>query len=271
MTKRFRYTEDHIKFLRIGYQSMPIHTLTKAFNEEFGLCKTEGQIKAALKNHRIRCGRKHKDRIIRRLRLYTEDQAQFIKDNYAGRSVAEMTALFNKTFTTAMTKQQIKTFVHNRGITSGHTGQFERGHKPWNYGTKGQGLTGANRTSFKKGNEPANRRPLWDERVCPKDGYIQMKVPEPDPYTGFPTRYKNKHVWVWEQENGPVPPGMVVAFRDGGQTNCEPDNLMLLSRAELLRLNQAGYKDAPDELKPSILALVKLEVKTFGKEKGVEA
>ena len=62
--------------------------------------------------------------------------------------------------------------------------------------------------------------------------------------------------------NGPVPEGMVVAFRDSDKLNIEPENLMLISRAELLRLSQHGYKDAPDKLKLSILALTKLEVKT---------
>ncbi|MCK4789229.1 MAG: HNH endonuclease [Desulfobacteraceae bacterium] len=149
---------------------------------------------------------------------------------------------------------------------SGKTGRFQAGHVPWNDGTKGQGLTGANRKSFKKGNVPANRKPLWTERVCPKDGFILMKVPERNPYTGFSTRYKHKHVYIWEQEHGPVPKGMVVAFIDGDKTNCEPENLMLISRAELLALNQHGYKNMPDELKPNVLALSKLQAKTWAIE-----
>ena len=122
-------------------------------------------------------------------------------------------------------------------------------------------------TSFKKGNAPPNRKPLFSERVCPKDGFILIKVPERNPYTGFPTRYKHKHVYVYEQEHGPVPEGMVVALIDGDKTNCEPENLMLISRATLLNLNQLGYKDMPDKLKPSVLALAKLQVKTWAKEK----
>jgi len=60
---------------------------------------------------------------------------------------------------------------------------------------------------------------------------------------------------------------MVVAFINGDKTRCELENLMLISRAELLILNQYGYKDVPDELKPSVLALSKLQVKTWAKEK----
>ena len=126
-------------------------------------------------------------------------------------------------------------------------------------------MTGANIGSFKKGHVPANRKPLGTERIDVKDGFIQIKIAEKDPYTGLPTRYKNKHVWLWEQQHGPVPPGMVVAFTDGNKQNCKLSNLMLITRAELLRLNQRGYKDMPDDLKPSVLALTKLEVKVFGR------
>jgi len=262
---RFIYTDEHLEFLRNGYLTMNVRSLAKAFNDRFGMEKTEAAIDSALNNHGIRCGRAHKDRLISRERLFTTEQARFIRDNYKGKSLAEMTALFNDRFGTGMTVQQIKAFVHNRGITSGRTGQFLRGHRPWNTGTKG--LTAANKTSFKKGDAPPNRKPIGSERIESKEGFILMKVPERDPYTGFPTRYKHKHVYVYEQAHGPVPEGMVVAFINGDKTRCELNNLMLISRAELLNLNRHGYKDTPDSLKPSVLALSTLEVKTWKREK----
>lgn len=240
---------------------MNIRGLTQAFNDNFGTEKTEVAIKSALSNHRITCGRTGKNRLISRQRSFTCEQEQFLRDNYTGRSVAEVTAIFNEWFRTNKTVKQVKWFVHNHGINSGRTGQFEPGNKPWNTGTKG--LVKPNKGNFKNGHRPPNRKPIGSERICPKDGFVQIKVAEKDPYTGFPTRYKHKHVHVWESENGPTPKGMVVAFKDSNKLNCEPENLMLISRAELLRLNKYGYKDTPDELKPSVLAMVKLEVKTF--------
>ena len=138
------------------------------------------------------------------------------------------------------------------------SGRVEKGHKPWNLGKKG--YMGANRTSFRKENIPANRRPLWSERIT-KGGFIEMKVPERNPYTGSPTRYKAKHVYIWEKAYGPAPEGHVVAFKDNDSANCDLDNLILLSRAVLLAINLHGYKDQPEELKPSVLALARLEVK----------
>lgn len=245
---------------------MNIRSLTRAFNERFDIDKTEVAIKSALKNHKILCGRHQKDRLVSRLRIYTPEHAQFLRDNYTGRSIAELTAMFNDRFRSDKTRQQIKTFVHNRGITSGRTGYFKKGNKPWNTGTKG--MTGANTRSFKKGNVPANRKPLGSERIDPKDGFVLIKVAEQDPHTGFSTRYKHKHVRIWERKNGHVPKGMVVAFRDSDRTNIEPENLMLISRAELFRLNKHDYKNTPDELKPSVLAMSKLEVKAFALNTG---
>lgn len=199
--------------------------------------------------------------------IYTDEQIEFLRTGYRQMHLSDLMLAFNARFGTKKRKSQIKAAPHNRGITSGRNGCFKKGHKPWNAGTKGHGLTCANAKSFKKGNVPVNRMPLSSERIDSKDGYVLIKIAERDPYTGFSTRYKHKHVHLWEQTYGPVPKGMVVVFRDSDKLNFEPDNLMLISRAELLRLNKNGYKDAPDELKPSVLALSKLEVKTFGIKK----
>lgn len=246
---------------------MAIRDLTPIFNARFGLSKTDSQIRCALHNHRITCGRKGGARLIPHLRVCTKVQAEFIEENYRLMTVKDLAAALTDKFGVVLTERQINTFIKNHGITSGRTGRFEKEHTPWNNGTKGKGLTGRNKTSFRKGNVPPNRRPLWSERIDSKDGFILIKVPETDPYTGFPTRFKLKHVWIWEQANGPVPKGMNVAFKDSNKLNCVLENLMLVSDAELLRLNQHGYREMPEELKPSILALSRLETKMFSRAK----
>jgi len=194
---------------------------------------------------------------------YTAKQIEFLRIGYRRMKIHDLTCAFNAQFGTDKPATSIKAALGNRGIISGRTGYFEKGSQPWNAGTKGLGLTDANKGSFKNGHVPQNRRPLGSERICCKDGFVLIKIAERDPHTGFAARYKHKHVYIWEREHGPVPAGMVVAFRDSDKLNIEPENLMLISRAELLRLNQRGYKDTPGKLKPSILALSKLEVKTF--------
>jgi len=258
MSKRV-YTDEHLAFLQSGYMTMNVRSLAQAFTAHFGMEKTESQIKSTLTNHKITCGRTGSDRLITRVRLFTEEQTRFIRDSYKDRSMLEMAVLLNDRFGTNRTREQIKNFVAKHGFTSGRTGCFPKRNKPWNTGTKGR--TSANKTSFKKGDIPANTRPIGHERICPKDGFILVKILERNPYTGSPTRYKHKHVHVWEQAHGPVPKGMVVAFVDSVKTHCEEENLMLISRHELLLLNQHGYKEMLPDVKPSVLALSKLELK----------
>jgi hypothetical protein len=255
-----KYTDRHLAFLRRAYKKMKVEDVTAGFNKKFGMNTTVNAIRTVLSKNQIKCGRPHSERMINRQRLFTPDQIAYVRKIAPGKWKPEITRLINERFGTSYTLKQIRALMSNRRITTGLKGQFQKGGRPWNAGTRGQGLTGRNRGSFKPGNVPANRNPLWHERMG-KDGFIEMKVPERNPYTGFPTRYKAKHVWMWEQKNGPVPADHVVAFKDSDRTNICPENLMLVPRAELLEMNRMRYREAHPEVKPSIRALVKLKRK----------
>lgn len=256
-----KYTKEHLTFIRKAYRKMKVDDVTRAFNEKFGVDSTVSAIKTLISKNHIKCGRAYGSRLMPERRLFTREQEQYIRDISPGRSKPDITSLVNKKFGTEYTLGQVKAVMARRRITSGLKGHFQKGMSPWNAGTRGQGLTGRNKRSFKPGNVPPNRNPLWHERLG-KDGFIEIKVPETNPYTGFPTRYRAKHVWLWEQENGPVPDGHVVAFKDSDRTNICIENLVLISRAELLEINQMGYSRVNPEVKPSIRALAKLRVKT---------
>lgn len=197
---------------------------------------------------------------------YTDAHLKFLRENYPVMNLKRLTAAFNARFGVEQTVCGIKGTLRRYSITSGRTGCFEKGCMVWNTGTKG--LTSANVTSFAKGNVPANRKPLGTERYS-KEGYIEINVSGEHPYTGAPTRYRCKHVVLYEKGCGKVPRGMVVAFRDGDKTNCVPENLIIISRSELLGLNRHNYRETPDELKASVLALVKLEVKASCRGKSI--
>lgn len=228
------------------------------FNVWFSQDKTTDQIKSALHNRRIVCGRKGKDRKIRRRRLFTAEQEEYLRQQYRDMPVSALTAAFNAEFCQEITENQIRCFIRNHRIKSGRTGCFEPGNAPWNTGTKG--ATGRNKTSFGNGNVPPNVKPIGSERIG-KDGYVEIKVAEINPYTGYWGRWRQKHVYLWEKMHGPVPDGMVVFFRDGDNNNFDLGNLGSISRTELLVMNLHGYAQTPAELKPVILALAKLEVK----------
>jgi hypothetical protein len=51
--------------------------------------------------------------------------------------------------------------------------------------------------------------------------------------------------------------------RDSDRGNFDPDNLVLVTRAELVRLNQRHYSREHQALRPSLLALTRLECRVF--------
>jgi len=190
--------------------------------------------------------------------LYRPEHLDFLREGFRQMPLADLVEVFNRHFGLDRSFNSIRAAVKNHRITSGRTGQFKAGESPWNKGKTG--YMGANETSFRRGNMPHTKRRLWSERVN-VDGYIEISVPERNPHTGAATRFRLKHVWLWEGEHGKVPPGHAVIFKDGDRMNCRLENLMLVSRSELLSMNLHGYREMPEEVKPSVLALAKIEAK----------
>ena len=165
--------------------------------------------------------------------------------------------------------QNLHALCKRKGWLTGRTGCFEKGLVPHNKGKKcapgkGGNHPNARRTQFRKGNLPHNTQYLGHERVS-KDGYVEISIDEPNPHTGYERRYVLKHKWLWEQANGPVPDGYALKCL-GDRLNTDPANWELVPRALLPRLaggnrykRVLAYDDAPDELKPTVLAVAKVQ------------
>lgn len=156
------------------------------------------------------------------------------------------------------------------GWKTGRTGCFVKGQEPLNKGVpcapgKGGRHPNARKTQFKKGNISHTYRGPGHERIDSKDGYVVMIVDEVNPWTGAKTRPVHKHVYLWEQINGPVPDGHCLKCLNGDKTNTDPSNWELISRGVLPRLNGGkatrvmAYDSAPAELKPALLAIAKID------------
>ena len=81
-------------------------------------------------------------------------------------------------------------------------------------------------------------------------------------------KWKLKHLYLWIKGNGPLPAGHMLTFLDGDKENCEPDNLMLISRAVNAYLNRNGYSDLAGGLKLTAIALAKVTQKASSLKKG---
>jgi hypothetical protein len=163
-----------------------------------------------------------------------------------------------------VTPSQLHALRKRKGWKTGRTGCFEKGLEPHNKGkphpTRGRGAE----TQFKKGNLPHNTRWAGHERIT-QDGYVEISVEEPNPYTGFERRYVLKHVWLWEKANGPVPEGHCLKATDGDRQNTDPANWQAVPRALLPALNggrhkrRPAYDSAPQDVKPVLLTMAKVE------------
>lgn len=257
---RFRYQKEHLDFLREKYPILSLADLTQQFNERFNLNKTAGEIRGTTKNHKIRCGRPT-GQMNRGSKLFSSEEISFIKDRYRDLPLPELTVEFHKKFGAEKTQGQLRSYIHNNGITSGRTGRFESGHAPWAKGTKG--VVKPNSGNFKKGDVPPNLRPLGSERIDSKDGYVYVKTSAINQHTGFVGWWRQKHLLAWEAEHGPVPKGFIICFLDGDRTNCELENLEMISKAENAIRNKQSFSSLPEELKPTMRLVAKVQSKRF--------
>lgn len=170
--------------------------------------------------------------------LYTSEEKEFLIGYFPGHHYREIQAAFQAEFGKELTMRQIKAFGGNNKLKTGYTGCFTKGHVPAN---KGKTMPKhvydkAAPTMFKPGQKPPNTLPVGTEKML-ADGYIWIKINDA-PCTKKQTNWIQKHRHVWMQHNGPIPKGQMVTFLDGDRTNCEIENLALISKAENARMNQ---------------------------------
>lgn len=185
---------------------------------------------------------------------FTADQDEFIKDNYLKLPVRTMAKLINRSTTgingrmSALNLVVPTTIIEERKKQS----QFYKGIVAHNKGKKisewmsEENIKKSIKNRFKKGHLPHNTafNGAITIRRDAKTGilykYIRVDLGEWELY----------HRHFWEQKNGPIPEGCVIAFKDGNSLNCEDiNNLQLLTMAENLKRNWHVY---PQELKRAI-------------------
>lgn len=201
---------------------------------------------------------------------YTADELAFIQSVSTWRRDEALTAFSQKFRRDDVSLQNFNALCKRKGWPTGRSGCFAKGSTPHNKGVpcpegKGGRHPNARKTQFRKGQAPHNTNYLGHERVS-KDGYVEISIAERNPYTGFERRYVLKHLHLWEAENGKLPEGYCLKCLSDDRTNCDPGNWEAIPRALLPRLvggnryrRRLAYDDAPPELKPTVLAIAKIE------------
>lgn len=195
----------------------------------------------------------------RRLK-YTDAEIAWLRDNSTMEINAWCSAFREQFGRDDATPARLHSLRKREGWKTGRTGQFDKGTVPWSKGKKLPFNPNSAVTQFKKGQLPHNHRGPGHESIG-DDGYVWIVTDQRNPWTGASTWRVHKHRWLWEQANGPVPEGMVLKCL-GDKANTDPSNWEPVPIGLLPRLNgksNRAYDRAPAELKPTIMAVAKLE------------
>jgi hypothetical protein len=176
---------------------------------------------------------------------YTAAEIRFIKSKIKGRSYAEMTDLFNRRFGLSITLIQMQSVLGRHGITNGRDCRFVPGQTPSNKGKKGCCPADSEKGWFRPEHRSWNHKTIGTERIN-SDGYVDVRIRNPSGKSW--KNWKAKHRIIWEKAHGKIPRGHVVIFADGDRRNFALDNLLLVSRKELVMMNYLGLISGDKDL-----------------------
>lgn len=269
-----KYPQEVHEFVKKYAPELRDVELAEACNAELGTHFTEKSIKAFRGNHGYRnyMGRWTSADYWKYQTKWPQGMYEFIRDNSWGVSSAEMAEMVNERFGTHFTPQRMKCFRAQRGIRSGVTGWYRKGRPPANKGRRQsefctpEKLKASRATQYQKGHRPVNELPVGTI-VTGKGGYLIRKKAMEGGQWG---RWEFLHRAVWEEHNGTIPDGMCIVFKDGNKQNCDIDNLMIVSRAEMVTLNKKGYVFDNPDLTETALYVVRLQQRANRRKKGVK-
>lgn len=263
-----RFPPEVHAFIREHVAGATPAELADLTNAACGTNFTPDTMRAYKRNHRLKSGLPWAPKKGAPTKVFPAEIVAYIQANYRGVGPTEMAQRLNSEFGATYTPMQIKGYYGNHKLNSGVTGHYEKGHVSHNKGKKGLRYAGSEKGWFQKGHEPHNTDPVGT--VCKKsDGYFWIK--QDDKPGAKIKNWKQLHIAVWEETNGPVPEGCFVIFKDGDVENVKLENLMLVSRAENammnrfgLRFNTPGATEAGVTIARIKLASAKLEKKLKG-------
>lgn len=198
---------------------------------------------------------------------WTNAELQYLINHYANDSAGEISLFLDRPISSVYTKaNELKLKKSDSFYASdksgrlngsqGESSRFKKGQVSWNKGKKIKVTPAMESTFFKKGNKPHNTK--HNGFISTRGDYKWIRIKE--------RHWKQLHRYTWEQNNGPIPEGFNIVFRDGNSLNCDIDNLMLVSNEELMRANT--IMNYPEDLRDTMRTLGRLKqtIRKHGEE-----
>ena len=174
----------------------------------------------------------------RKQHKWTNEEKEYLKSIVKNNSYKEITKKMNDRFNCDFSEGQIKGAITRNKLVTGRGGHFKKGSIPWNKGLSY--MPNNKETRFQKGNIPHGHREVGEERII-RDGYIEIKVAEPNVWD-------LKHRVIYREHYGEIPNGHNIIFADGNKMNFDIDNLIAVSKSEMLILNNNNLRFEDKEL-----------------------
>lgn len=181
-------------------------------------------------------------------KLVSDEQIDYLRKIAKGRTVIQTAIIFNKKYKMNLTSRQITNLKNRYKITSGVDTRLKKGCIPFNKGIRQAGKRSD--TCYKKGNIPHNTKRVGDFKLS-KGNILAIKIAQPN-------KWQSYHSYLWEKYHGQkLPKDKVVIFVDGDNRNFEKDNLVALTRRELLLMNNLKVKKCKSKV---LIAKVKAKI-----------
>lgn len=201
--------------------------------------------------------------------IFKEEHLKWLRDNTNNyRWNEELYINFQKQFNSNLTEKQVRDKIHRMGLKL-KTTMFSDEEIKWlikNYNCKksynelsqefykdfGKKInkhtlkSTSNKIGLRKDKEnyafenaiSKTRLPVGTEKIF--NGFVYVKTSEAREknrtHKAYHENWKMKAHYLWEKENGKIPKGYCLCYKDGNKLNCELENLYLLTPKELGKL-----------------------------------
>ena len=177
----------------------------------------------------------------RKQHKWANEEKEYLTQIYKKNDYDTILKMMNDKFECSFNRKQIISFMRRNKLKSEaikNNGRFSKGMTPWNKGLSY--MPNNKETRFQKGNIPHCHREVGSERII-RDGYIEIKVAEPNVWD-------LKHRVIYREHYGEIPDGHNIIFADGNKMNFDIDNLIAVSKSEMLILNNNNLRFEDKEL-----------------------
>lgn len=189
---------------------------------------------------------------------WTEEMIEYVRELYPHYTNKEIAEMLKERYGITVRPMSLRNLHHKYKYEDKlvNVGCFKKGQEAWN---KDRPMSEETReklkdTWFKEGNAPANTRPIGSMREN-VDGYVVIKTKE----NGRWTLYQRN---IYEQAHGiKLDKDDLVLFADGNTRNFDVDNLVRVTREELLYLNRRGLISSDQDITKAGVGVAKLIAK----------